>query len=518
MLRFGKKTPGRSDPVPTTQKATRVKKKDSKDRLILDRDIPDDIILLIAEHLSTLERLQCCQVSRRMHSILLRPLYEFIDIRSADKCRSLMKVLRSNPSIRYIRSLSVRPYRVADWVGSASDKALNLGEFVLLLRGTSERQQFACLHTFDWVGAEAPEDELWIALRQYCPQLRRIGTTVGPRTCHIEDHSHLFSFQGLLSFSFTTSVAAKWPVFFDGKDLPPRFWQFLLTNCPNLEELTLEGTRETTQLYNIRRVLNARWPHLKILNLGSLSFRGYREDDEKMRAFISAHPSLENVKFIRGMYYSHVSMFYLPALPSLQSFTGRLQQLKLAPHLPNLKELCLTDWFDPAARFAQMLRPFPGIASLAISVNFLDSVDRKDCLGLYKRVVAACPELAHLEVSSTGPVVLKDFSQALRLGPKLQSFVVTRTHKPFSLDSDMGSSAIRIANQYPGLRSFTIRDVLYWDHHDQLNGRCRFKHEGVYSVVHGEGPSAARILKARETSVNSLGWKSTRSSVSELQP
>ena len=188
--------------------------------------------------------------------------------------------------------------------------------------------------------------------------------------------------------------------------MPTRLWDMLLNHSPDLAELTLDGTCNTYQLWNIRGILSGRWPRMKTISLGSLSSHEFPSDDKDMASFLSAHPTLQEIQFLSGMYYSRSSMVYLPALPQLYSFNGRIQQLKLAGDLLALRSLHLTDWFSPSARFTEMLLFFPRITSLSIYVNFLDSISRPNCLALYQRVLSACPQLNHVEISATGPIVL----------------------------------------------------------------------------------------------------------------
>jgi hypothetical protein len=180
----------------------------------------------------------------------------------------------------------------------------------------------------------------------------------------------------------------------------------LLVNSPNLEELTLEGTCQTAQLWDIRKILSGRWPRLKRISMGSLSSRELFTDDDEMASFFTSHSTLESIEFLSGMYYSRTSMFYIPSLPHLQSFTGRIQQLRRAPNLPSLRRLNFTDWFSPSARFTDILQFVPHATSLSVCVNFLDSISRPSCLGLYERLLGVCPRLTNLEISSTGPIVL----------------------------------------------------------------------------------------------------------------
>lgn len=178
---------------------------------------------------------------------------------------------------------------------------------------------------------------------------------------------------------------------------------------PDLEELTIEGTCQTAQLWDIRKMLLGRWHRLKSISIGGLSSHELPSDDHEMSLFFKAHPTLERIGFLNGMYYSRMSMFYIPSLPRLRSFTGRIQQLKQAPDLPSLRYLHFTDWFSPSARFGDILRFVPHVTSLSVSVNFLDSINRASCFRLYERLLGVCPQLINLEISSTGPIVLVSY-------------------------------------------------------------------------------------------------------------
>lgn len=96
----------------------------------------------------------------------------------------------------------------------------------------------------------------------------------------------------------------------------------------------------------------------------------------------------------------------------------------------------------------------------------------------------------------------------------LRSFVITRTRR--LTDEDMNAGALRIANQNPQLHSFTIRDVLDWDHADQLDGRCRFRQIGSYFLL-ADDSDKAHSLRIHETGVNSFGRRYTRSSTTGLR-
>lgn len=82
----------------------------------------------------------------------------------------------------------------------------------------------------------------------------------------------------------------------------------------------------------------------------------------------------------------------------------------------------------------------------------------------------------------------------------------------------MTSSALRIANNNSQLQYFVIRDVLDWDHHDQLDGKSRLKQVGTYQLFVDNNASSRRSLRIHETGVNQLGRRFIRSSTRELGP
>ncbi|KAF8235761.1 hypothetical protein L208DRAFT_1255150 [Tricholoma matsutake] len=485
------------------------------------RHIPDDVILEIVKYLSSADILIFCLAAKRIHILLVPSLFTSVELRSNRQCQMILKAFESRPELAaFVAKLVVCPNPPSSWAGLDYDRSLKEHEIAVSLEHLAVVGRFKRLHTFKWEGVEAPHDNLWWALKTYCPLLRYIGTKVGIKAQGIDPGSHLFSFRDLHGFSLTTQKCVRWSCeswtyllkpLLEDQELPVRLWDMLLNHSPDLAELTLDGTCNTYQLWNIRRVLSGRWPRLKSVSFGGLSHHELPSDEEEMTSFLSAHPTLKEIRFMTGMYYSRSSMFYLPALPRLCYFNGRIQQLKLADDLPALQCLELTDWFSPSASFAQMLRFVPTITSLSIYVNFLDSTNRRKCLALYQAVLSACPRLNHFEISATGPIILAHFSQAIQNAPMLRSFVITRTRR--LVDEDMNAGALRIANQHPHLQSFTIRDVLDWDHSDQLDGRCRFRQIGNY-FLQTDNLQKPHSVRIHETGVNKFGRRYTRSSTS----
>ncbi|KAF9066408.1 hypothetical protein BDP27DRAFT_1423930 [Rhodocollybia butyracea] len=84
---------------------------------------------------------------------------------------------------------------------------------------------------------------------------------------------------------------------------------------------------------------------------------------------------------------------------------------------------------------------------------------------------------------------LRELSTGIRVVPGLRMLTVTRTLRKLNVNvdgfkggSDLTKSAIQIATRNPNLREFTLRDVLPWDHLDQLAGVFRTKHIGRYRI------------------------------------
>lgn len=82
----------------------------------------------------------------------------------------------------------------------------------------------------------------------------------------------------------------------------------------------------------------------------------------------------------------------------------------------------------------------------------------------------------------------------------------------------MTTSALRIANNNSQLQYFVIRDVLDWDHHDQLDDKCRLKQVGTYQLFVDDNAPSRRSLRIHETGVNQLSRHFIRSSTRELGP
>ncbi|KAJ7841380.1 hypothetical protein B0H14DRAFT_3457539 [Mycena olivaceomarginata] len=469
-------------------------------------DLPFDILSEILKYIPQNHILNLCVLSRNIFNELVPLLYASVDLKSSGTCRTVLKRLVSEPHLAgHIRKFTVRPNHPSRW---GYEKSVEESWVVDALEQLASSGHLGNLHTFIWDGLESPKDSLWLTLRLNCPFLRSVGTSVGLKTQRLEPESHLFDFRDLTGFSLVTQKLVRWINLFTGQPLPGRLWEMLLVHSPNLVDLTIDGTCLVSQLWNIRRIFTGRWKSLRSLSLGNVSSQPLETDTPEGTMFLEAHPCLEQLAFFGSLsgYSDGVSSLQLIPLPQLQAFTGKISQLKEVSytHLPSLQSLRLSDFFSPAAQFAPILEAFPSVTSLAVCVNFRDTIDGAH-QGFFERLLSSCRQLAHVEISSTSTFKLDDFSEAIRLTPHLRTFILTLPRRDKQWQS-MGSFALRTARKYPSLEEFTIRDVADWDHEDQLNDNYRISVLGVYYVLKS-GP--VRLLRTHE--LRSLGRRAPNS-------
>ncbi|KAJ3929185.1 MAG: hypothetical protein NXY57DRAFT_1017805 [Lentinula lateritia] len=463
-------------------------------------NIPDDVLREIANWCNPATNLRVSLACKRL-AILFRPyLYNSVDLAYTDLCRAGLKVFSQRPTLtRYIKILILKPNRNSGWTKSL-DKSIDEVWIIDVLQNIASQGDLPLLTTFKWYGKELPKDSFWLTLRTHCPDLRNIGTSVGQRTLQaFKSDDHLFAFRNLTGFHLFTQVLERWTMFnyqMD-RDLPETLWEMLF-HSQALEELTLDGTCfSDANAWNLKPVFSGRWPGLRRLALGNVFYDDSTDNDDSVCKFLQEHPNLEQISSMGNMSYSPTAMGCLLSLPKLQTYRGRLQQLKDGGKLTQIRNMILTDWFSPSANFGDILGNLHHLESLTVCVNFVDDVHSQ--LGFYDRLLEKCSQLKYLEISSTSWLSLRELSSGLRLVPDLRTLTVTRVHKMNS--NNLTKSALHIASQNLNLREFTIRDVPVWDHLDQLSGIFRTKHLGHYTVQHEHGE---RILSVQEVGVGAL--------------
>ncbi|KAJ3829887.1 hypothetical protein F5878DRAFT_50652 [Lentinula raphanica] len=464
-------------------------------------EIPDDLLCEIASWCSPATILRGSLACKRLAHLFQPHLYNTVDLAYTDLCRSGLTVFLHRPTMtRYIKTLILKPNRNSGWSNS-SHSSMDEHWIIDCLEKIASKGDLPLLTTFKWYGKELPKDSLWQTLRIHCPDLRNIGTSVGQKTLQaFKSEDQLFAFRYLVGFHLFTQVLERWTKtnYHMDRDLPEALWTMLFDSRDSLEELTLDGTCFSDgNAWRLKPVFSGRWPRLRKLALGNVFSDDNVENDVLVGSFLQAHTNLEQISSLGNMSYSMIAMDCLFSLPKLHTYQGRLQQLQ-GGGSSQIRDIILTDWFSPSAKFGDILGDMHHLESLSVCVNFVDNLQSQ--LDFYKRLFARSARLRFLEISSTTSLSLSELSSGLQFVPGLRSLTVTRVRKLGS--KSLTAKALQIATQNPSLREITVRDVSTWDHLDQLSGIYRTKVLGCYTVENLDGH---RLLNIQETRIGVLG-------------
>ncbi|KAJ7242045.1 hypothetical protein C8J57DRAFT_1368244 [Mycena rebaudengoi] len=466
--------------------------------------LPANLLQEIAGHISDLE--DVLHFSLTMRERLLSRLYAHVDLKTNKQCKTLSALAKRPDVVRHIRKLAVRPNNTE---GTLPEEPID---------------EASALHTFLWDGLEMPDDQLWLKLRKFSPNLANIGTTVGEEP--LDSASNLYAFRNLRTFSFVVKcVSLEWLA--DGRPslerLPKRFWQMLIEHCPHLEELTIGGAAPCPRLFDIRPVSYGQWPRLRSLTLGDLVMQVPRNNADARKepsfmAFLRSHPGLRCLKMQHVGGDTFPASLKLPpaALPRLRSFSGPLPYVRSLPQPWLIQDLSLTGLQHSTNAFPRLFASLQELTALTslqilIDLSFFANVNRglqpRDHGKVFRSLLASCPRLLHLDLLCfTQPTFnVAEFSAALSDSPpQLRSFILTKVHS--STDEDMIQSATQLARQNPALDRFTLR----FSQDSWLTSTgIRPKYIGIYEVVRDEnGVSIA--LSAHERGVKSFGYYYSR--------
>ncbi|EAU86530.2 hypothetical protein CC1G_10252 [Coprinopsis cinerea okayama7 len=445
-----------------------------------------DVVREIADLLAPSDILSFSMTSSQLRYLLLPALYETVVLKSSKNCRRTLKMLQTKRHLcRHIRKLAVRPNYYLAW--PQQDDYLDEGWVVDRLIDLAD--DLKGLVTFDWDGLEVPDDRLWDTLRLKCPLLKSVFTNIGQNPLNPE--TSLFSFTDLTSFSVIVRHGLPGSELFPTPEaLPPRFWDMILTRCPNLEELSICSFSSSARVFDFDRIVEGSWPKLNSLTLGSF---GYQEDfalgpstalgNGELARFLEDHPTLKYIRFLwnfkRWMSPDVIPLDLSPdALPKLDTFIGVYQQLAV---LPNLKEIetvdltCEPVYESRLRAVCDALKSCERLTSLDVWVHLLDP--NRDHTSFFKAIVGSCPKLTDLHLMCTTSFTVKPLKQLLsqlRLLPNLKRFSLTKGHK--YLDESMLETATRILKDLPSLKQISIR----WARESCPN---HLKQEGLYDVV-----------------------------------
>uniref|UniRef100_A0A0W0EXJ5 F-box domain-containing protein n=1 Tax=Moniliophthora roreri TaxID=221103 RepID=A0A0W0EXJ5_MONRR len=430
--------------------------------------IPSDIILEIAKWLSARDLLRVSLQSKHIFSLLQSSLYASVKLDHADACRSNLKRFRKRSDLtKWIKVIDLRLIQRSGW-STNTERGIDEDWAALMVQQMASEGSLPLLNTFKWQGLESPNNSLWLALRSGCPLLRVVGTTVGKRTHLIGSDSHLFDFRELEGFHLSTLILERWEG--ESDTLPQRLWDMLLSHSPDLEELTLNATVASDDVWILSPLLKGRWPKLRRLSIGNLFKEiGDPKNGELFIEFLTAHPTLEE----------------------FDSYGN--------------------DWLSPSAKLHDILGNLPHLESLSICVNFIDKQQGSQ-QNFFERLLKECTNnLQNLAISSTSPLNLRDLFNAMvqARNLNLSAIYVTRVRNLKLNDTDV-KVAIQVAEKLQHLKEFVIRDVSNWDHYDQLSGIYRTKTLRRFIILSG-----GRV-RVQENGMGSLGQKYSKSSMYSL--
>jgi hypothetical protein len=196
----------------------------------------------------------------------------------------------------------------------------------------------------------------------------------------------------------------------------------LISRCPNLEELSIEGF----SIYSIdaRRLVRGRWPNLRKLTLGDVIVDLNLNPDipspileaQKLPSieFLEAHPKLQSLHTSQHVLAPvHLSSLSPSSFPDLIEFSGTLEQLQAvapshthihthSPRIDTSRQLKSVGFHEPMVMREvtllavwNVLRGLENLTTLRISF-VLHSIYESG--SLLRSLVGSCPRLERLDL------------------------------------------------------------------------------------------------------------------------
>ncbi|KAJ7100221.1 hypothetical protein B0H15DRAFT_819252 [Mycena belliarum] len=427
--------------------------------------VPLDIVIEIAERIESIEDIFSLSLtSSRIHATLLPVLYASVDLRSSRMCRNSIEMFLNSKSdvTRYIRRLVVRPNHV-DRRSRQPVKPIDERWVVQSISKLATTGHLPRLTSFFWDGSDMPQDDsLWSALRASCHELRSVGSNVGPNI--IDPESELFKFDDLAGFSLTAkTLPDEWDTFLPPEpDLPDQLWHMLIERSPHLEQLRIDVSQRSRRVWDTRRVVQGRWPHLRDLELGDCSMVGNGSSRRLMETsfmwFLAAHPALERLRLPSLSSFPKAIVLPPGALPNLRDFSGNVAHIKALPNLPRITALSLVH--QPLSEkmvslVCGTLKHMRSLMSLSIWLH-LDA--QADHYAVFRNLLDSCRGLTHLDLAcSEAPWDVIEFISALR-GSRVELTTLNLTRiEPAASEPDLLQIATRLATTNPSLRKCMLR-------------------------------------------------------------
>ncbi|KAJ7065003.1 hypothetical protein C8F01DRAFT_1367224 [Mycena amicta] len=430
--------------------------------------VPLDIIIEIAEHLEN-ERediLNFSLTSSRIHTTLLPVLYASVDLRSSRMCKHTLAALVNDPSkahlTRYIRHLVVRPNHIdRSSPKSAHTKPIDEGWVAQCIVKLANSGRLSRLTSFFWDGSEMPLDDLWATLRACCPQLRSVGSNVGPKS--INPDSELFRFNDLTGFTLTVkTLPDEWDTFLPPQpELPDQLWD-MLDRSPRLEQLRLDVSQRSRRVWDTRRVVQGRWPQLRDLELGDCSMAGNGSSRVNMETpfmrFLAAHPALERLRLPSLSSFPRTMVLPPRSLPNLREFAGNVAHIRGLPNLAHIKSLSLVHQPLSEKMTSLVCATLKHMRSLQTLSIWLHLDAQTDHYAVFRNLFDSCRSLKHLDIAcSEAPWDMLELISALRGSRvELTTLSLTRVERSTS-EPDLPKVALRLATTNPSLQRINLR-------------------------------------------------------------
>ncbi|KII85208.1 hypothetical protein PLICRDRAFT_57145 [Plicaturopsis crispa FD-325 SS-3] len=419
--------------------------------------------------------------------LLLPELYECVDLKSTRRCFEVLAyLLRARPDLaRHIRKLVVRPNSDITAVCSRMPDADAMRiecHVAALIKALAQRGHLQALDEFRWDGLETPRF-VWTALREGCPNLRTVMTSVGKNG--LDSCSSLFDFDALIGFGLFVKYFRLPDVGLGVmKTIPLSCWDMLLKRSPNLRTLIIDGTSPLYSIFDLAPLSEAYWPSLRHLTLGEfIPF-----DDsvgltyDYISDFLARHANtLETFTLCES---PKVHTVTIPELPNLRAFVGELSGFdELFLKFRNLRTLrwthpipvCIPTLFDA-------LRMLPDVERLSFIIT--ESYAPDTYIGQWlERLLRACPKLQHLDIDARCSLFpFNEFTEALSRcsPPSLRSFNLEKARR--SLDEPLTRAAARVAVHCPSIHMFRLSVRAPYRPHELSWAAKRIVEEGTYTV------------------------------------
>lgn len=340
------------------------------------------------------------------------------------------------------------------------------------------------LRRLEWNAITAPADIFWRVVSTSCPCLKEIAIQVDEPP---KGQSSLWKLKRLTSFSLTI-----WDPKAGAKEgLSPAMWEMLVTHCPDLRYLAIQGAEGSS--LDCTPAFRGRWASLQRLAVSSGVY------NDELVHFLRFHTKLQHLDIAWIGTEEHRTSTeateqqaskQIP-LPVLRTFVGNIHFASKIISSPEDIRILDVSYTLLLPRLLPSLRPFLSsftfLTSLAIGLRFEGT---QDSVSIFSVLAASCAHLTFFHVICI-PVLpmhrLEELASELQCLPFLRILQLSE-QKYGRYDELMSDTAGRIALNNPQLtevRIVWITTPLSKEQYTQF---------GTYHVVLNERGDPARLL------------------------